>query len=319
MRYKDYYKTLGVPRDAEPETIKAAYRRLARKFHPDVSREPLAELRFKEVGEAYKVLKDPTARAAYDQIPYPRYQSQSQSSAEPKPQAKRRTADSTPRKPVHDAPRAAPRRDDESFGDILGEIMGRPSAPRHRGLNVHGSDQRAKVQIDVEEAYTGTWRNVSMPTYVTDEYGAPIVSKRTLKVSIPKGLRSGQTLRLAGQGFPGMGEGRDGDLYLDIVIRPHRRYRVQGRDIYLDIPLSHTAASLGVLVNVPTPAGPVQLTIPPGSAFGRKLRLKGKGIPGEPAGDLYAVIVQAESESASVAQKAYNALKSAFNFSPRQT
>ncbi|HWT70846.1 MAG TPA: DnaJ C-terminal domain-containing protein [Oxalicibacterium sp.] len=316
MRYKDYYKTLGVPRDAEPETIKAAYRRLARKYHPDVSREPLAELRFKEVGEAYKVLKDPAARAAYDLIPAPRYQSQGNS--EPRPQAKRRPTESAPRRPVHDAPRAAPRRDDESFGDILGEIMGRPSTSRPRGLNVHGSDQRAKVQIDVEEAYSGTWRNVSMPTYVTDEYGAPVVSKRTLKVSIPKGLRSGQTLRLAGQGFPGMGEGRDGDLYLDIVIRPHRRYRVEGRDVYLDIPLSHTAASLGVLVNVPTPSGPVQLTIPPGSAFGRKLRLKGKGIPGEPAGDLYAVIVQAEP-AGGVAQKAYNALKSAFTFSPRQT
>ncbi|HTH45314.1 MAG TPA: DnaJ C-terminal domain-containing protein [Oxalicibacterium sp.] len=317
MRYKDYYKTLGVARDATPETIKAAYRRLARKYHPDVSREPLAELRFKEVGEAYKVLKDPAARASYDLESYSGYQSASR--AEAKAQSARRTADSAPRKPMHDAPRPAPKRDDESFGDILGEIMGRPVPPRHRGLNVHGSDQRAKVQIDVEEAYTGTWRNVSMPTYVTDEYGAPIVSKRMLKVSIPKGLRSGQTLRLAGQGFPGMGEGRDGDLYLDIVIRPHRRYRVEGRDIYLDIPLSHTAASLGVLVNVPTPAGPVQLTIPPGSAFGRKMRLKGKGIPGEPAGDLYAVIVPAEAAGGGVAQKAYNALKSAFTFSPRQT
>jgi curved DNA-binding protein len=315
MRYKDHYKTLGVPRDAAPETIKAAYRRLARKYHPDVSGEPLAELRFKEVGEAYKVLKDPATRAAYDLIPCPSYYSQSR--AEAKPQAARRPAGAAPKQPKREAATPPPKHD-ESFGDILGEIMGRPSAPRHRGLNAHGSDQRAKVQIEVEEAYTGTWRNVSMPTYVTDEYGAPIVSKRTLKVSIPKGLRSGQTLRLAGQGFPGMGEGRDGDLYLDVVIRPHRRYRVEGRDIYLDIPLSHTAAALGVVVNVPTPAGSVQLTVPPGSAFGRKLRLKGKGIPGEPAGDLYAVIVQAEAESGSVAQKAYNALKSAF-FSPRQT
>jgi curved DNA-binding protein len=319
MRYKDHYKTLGVPRNATPEAIKAAYRRLARKYHPDVSREPLAELRFKEVGEAYKVLKDPASRAAYDLIPCPGFYSQHR--AEAKPQAARRAADAAPRQPQ---PRAkpettAPPKHDESFGDILGEIMGRPSAPRPRGLNVHGSDQRAKVQIEVEEAYTGTWRNVSMPTYVTDEYGAPIVSKRTLKVSIPKGLRSGQTLRLAGQGFPGMGEGRDGDLYLDIVIRPHRRYRVEGRDIYLDIPLSHTNVTLGALVNVPTPTGPVQLTIPPGSAFGRKLRLKGKGIPGEPAGDLYAVLVESEAAHGGVAQKAYNALKSAFSFSPRQT
>jgi len=315
MKYKDYYKTLGVPRGATQEAIKAAYRKLARKYHPDVSREPLAELRFKEVGEAYKTLKDPASRAAYDRLPYPSYQHR----PEPKPQAARRAPKPTFKEPAREAPASA-KRDDENFGDILGEILGRPATPhKHRGLNVHGSDQRAKVQIDVEEAYTGTWRNVSMPTYVTDEYGAPIVGKRTLKVNIPKGLRSGQTLRLAGQGFPGMGEGRDGDLYLDVVIRPHRRYRIEGRDIYFDIPLSPTAVTLGAMVNVPTPAGPVQLAVPPGSAFGRKLRLKGKGIPGEPAGDLYAVIVKADPVGGGVAQKAYNALKSAFAFSPRQT
>jgi len=319
MRYKDYYKVLGVPRDATQDVIKAAYRRLARKYHPDVSREPLAELRFKEVGEAYKVLKDPEARAAYDLIPCPAPFQSRPERAEPKPQAARRTASPSFRQPPRESAASAARKEDENFGDILGEMMGRPQSapPRRGGLNVHGSDQRARVLIDLEEAYAGTWRNVSMPTYVTDEYGTPVISKRTLKVSIPKGLRSGQTLRLAGQGFPGMGEGRDGDLYLEVVIRPHRRYRVEGRDIYFDVPLPATVAALGTTVNVTTPLGPVQLSVPAGSSAGRKLRLKGKGIPGDPAGDLYAVIVQGEAAPGGVAQRAYSALKAAFAFSPR--
>jgi curved DNA-binding protein len=310
MRYRDYYETLGVPRDAAQEAIKGAYRKLARKYHPDVSREPFAEMRFKEVGEAYKVLKDPEARQAYDQMFFTAPRRGRPAPAPGQPQQ-------------HDygfqyrAPPPPPKREEETFGNILDEMMGRPmpSSPPHRSINVHGSDQHAKVQIDLEESYAGTWRNISMPTYVTDEYGAPIISKRTLKVSIPKGVRSGQTLRLAGQGFPGMGEGRCGDLYLEVVIRPHRRYRVQGRDIYFQVPLSSTAAALGTTVNVPTPAGAVQLSIPPGSGAGRKLRLKGKGIPGDPAGDLYAVIVDAAPTARNaVAQKAYRALKAAFDF-----
>jgi curved DNA-binding protein len=315
MRYKDHYKTLGVSRDATQEVIKAAYRKLARKYHPDVSREPHAELHFKEVGEAYKVLKDAESRAIYDQIPYVAEASR----AGQKPQATPRAGGTSFRTPPREAP--IPPKRDEEFSNILDEVMGRkPSAPpKRRGINVHGSDQHAKVQIDLEETYAGTSRNISMPTYVTDEYGAPIVSKRTLKVSIPKGMRSGQTLRLAGQGFPGMGEGKDGDLYLEIVIRAHRRYRIDGRDIYFDMPLSANVAALGATVNVPTPAGSIQLAIPPGSAAGRKLRLKGKGIPGDPAGDLYAVIVDAvPSAPSSVAQKAYRALKTAFDFSPRE-
>lgn len=310
MRQRDYYETLGVPRDAAQETIKGAYRKLARKYHPDVSREPYAEVRFKEVGEAYKVLKDPDARLAYDQtfLFAPRR-------SRPEPAAKQ-----PPQRSYgfeYREPPPPPRREEENFSSILDEMMGRPAAspPLHRGINVHGSDQHAKVQIDLEEAYAGTSRSISMPTYITDEYGAPIVTKRTLKVSIPRGIRSGQTLRLAGQGFPGMGEGRSGDLYLEVVIRPHRRYRVEGRDLFFEIPLSSAMAALGTTVNMPTPAGAVQLSIPPGSGAGRKLRLRGKGIPGDPAGDLYAVIVDAAPVVRhAVAQKAYRAFKAAFDF-----
>ncbi len=309
MKLKDYYATLGVPRTATQEVIKSAYRKLARKYHPDVSREAHAEIRFKEVGEAYKVLKDPESRLAYNQqsgIAYMHH--------EAPPQAARRNTGSASSQ-AHET-----RRSEENFGNILDEAMGRANAtpPRHRGINVHGSDQHAKVQIDLEDTFHGTACTISMPTYVTDEYGMPMVSKRTLKVSVPKGIRAGQTLRLAGQGFPGMGEGKAGDLYLEVVIRPHRRYRVDGRDIYFDIPLTSNVATLGTTVNVPTPEGAIQLSIPPGSASGRKLRLKGKGIPGYPAGDLYAVIVNvAPAVHTVVAQKAYQALKAAFDFSPR--
>lgn len=311
MRNKDHYQTLGIPRNAGPEEIKSAYRKLARKFHPDVSREPHAEIQFKEVGEAYKILKDPEKRLAYDQIPSGSPEYRQESRPQPKKAGPRESASQFREPPP------PPKREDENFGHILDEVMGRrpSSPPKPRGINVHGSDQHAKVQIDLEEAYAGTSRSISMPTYVTDEYGAPIVSKRTLKVSIPKGMRNGQTLRLAGQGFPGMGEGKAGDLYLEVTIRPHRRYRIDGRDIYLDIPLSSSVAALGTTVNLPTPAGSVQLAVPPGSTAGRKLRLKGQGIPGDPAGDLYAVIVNTTTPARNaVAQKAYRALKAAFDF-----
>lgn len=316
MTTLDYYRILGVPRNAEPEAIKAAYRRLARKYHPDVSRELNAELRFKEVGEAYKVLKDAESRLLYDQtfVPPLRKTAATQTSANANPKA------ASPRSygyEYHETAAPPPKPAEENFGNILDEIMGRPNPtpPRHNRINVHGSDQHAKVQIDLEEAYSGTFRNISMPTYITDEYGAAMVTNRTFKVAIPKGVRSGQTLRLAGQGFPGVGEGRAGDLYIEITIRPHRRFRIEGRDIFYDIPLTPEIAALGTTINMPTPEGAVQLSIPAGSSVGRKLRLKGKGIPGQPAGDLYVLIVEAAAAApTAVAQKAYRALRAAFTF-----
>lgn len=320
MKSLDYYKILGVATDADQETIKAAYRRLARKYHPDVSRELHAELRFKEVGEAYKVLKDTEARLIYDQSRTPpshtAFTTQKPARSTVPPSAQPSPSSRSYGFEYREAP-PPPKRTEENFGNILDEMMGRPNAtpPRHNGINIHGSDQHAKVQIDLEEAYSGTSRNISMPTYVTDEYGAPLVTNRTFKVSIPKGVRSGQTLRLAGQGFPGTGEGHAGDLYLEIMIRPHRRFRIEGRDIYYDIPLTPDIAALGTTINMPTPEGSVQLSIPAGSSAGRKLRLKGKGIPGQPAGDLYVLIIEAAPVApTAVAQKAYRALRAAFTF-----
>lgn len=323
MKFKDYYATLGVPPDASLDAIKKAYRRLARKYHPDVSREPLAELRFKEVGEAYAVLKDPEKRQLYDLTPRPFSFSRRETQAEPPREntRPRETRQETRQaNQSHEKTTGARRERPENFGNILDEMMGRPDVqpPRQRNINVHGSDQHAKVQIDLEDTYHGTARSISVPTCTTDEYGMPLVSKRTLKVSIPKGVRAGQTLRLAGQGFPGLGEGKAGDLYLEVVIRPHRRYRVEGRDVYVDVPVSSHAAMLGTTAHVFTPEGSIQLSVPPGTIAGRKLRVRGKGIPGDPPGDLYAVITTtAPPVHTVVAQKAYRALKAAFDFSPR--
>lgn len=315
MKFKDHYATLGVPRNATPEAIKKAYRKFARRYHPDVSREHLAELRFKEVGEAYAILRDADKRFAYDQS-YAPYAAQD---AAPSPRPSRSYSEDAKKTA---AASATPRQSEENFGNILDEMMGRPGThgAKPRSLNVHGSDQHAKVQIDLEDTFHGTARSISIPTYVTDDYGMPLVSKRTLKVSIPRGIRGGQTLRLAGQGHAGIGDGKAGDLYLEVVIRPHRRYQVEGRDLYVDVPLTAQAASLGTSVEVSTPEGTIQLSVPPGSVAGRKLRVRGKGIPGDPPGDLYAVITHASTPlHTAVAQKAYRALKAAFDFSPRTT
>ena len=188
-------------------------------------------------------------------------------------------------------------------------------------INLRGEDHHAKVLIDLEDAYRGARRSLTLRMPAFDEQGHGILQERTLDVSIPKGIRQGQNLRLAGQGGPGLGSGPAGDLYLEIEFKPHRHFRVDGRDVYVDLPLAPWEAALGAAVPVPTPDGELELTIPPGSAAGRKLRLKGKGIPGDPAGDLYAVLaVTLPPASSDAARRAYEALKAAAgaDFNPRR-
>lgn len=310
MKFKDYYETLGVKRDATQNEIKSAYRKLARKFHPDVSKETNAEARFKEVGEAYKVLRDPEQRASYDRLGANWKNGQD---FQPPPNA--------------DAGFEFSGRggragfgDSSDFGDYFEQMFGQQTGWRGQRRNMHaqGEDHHAKVQIDLEDAYRGAERNISLRMPVVDENGHVVTKERTLSVNIPKGIRAGQTLRLAGQGGPGMGEGKAGDLYLEIVFRPHPRYRVDGHDVYVDLPLAPWEAALGASIAVPTPEGSVELMIPPNSIAGRKLRLKGKGIPGKETGDLYVVLTvvlppaQTESE-----KQAYLALQQAFDFNPR--
>lgn len=313
MQFKDYYATFGVSRDATQDEIKRAYRKLARKYHPDVSKEPDAEVRFKELGEAYEVLKDPEKRAAYDQMG-----SQWKAGQDFRPPPDWDAGFEFRGRGGEDHPGAG---DGADYSDFFEALFGRQAQgprARHAGLHARGQDRHARVLIDLEDAYRGAQRSISMHLPVLDAQGHVGIAERKLDVSIPQGIRSGQHLRLVGQGAAGLGEGPAGDLYLEIAFQPHRLFRVDGRDVFLDLPLAPWEAALGATVTAPTPEGSVQLTIPAGSAAGRKLRLKGKGIPGQPPGDLYVVLgivlPPADSEDA---KEAWRALASAFRFNPR--
>lgn len=334
MEFKDYYKTLGVARDASAEDIKAAYRKLARKFHPDVSKEKDAEARFKEIGEASEVLRDAEKRAAYDAAGS---QWERQQAAGGAPRGAGPHDFQPP--PGWDAGfEFSGRGGDDPFAgadhsDFFEALFGRARAGRAgRGdgnpgarrpdVQMPGQDHHAKVMIDLEDAFRGAQRSISLRMPALDDEGRGVMRERMLEINIPKGIREGQRLRLAGQGGPGLGDGPAGDLFLEIAFNPHPRFRVDGRDVYVDLPLAPWEAALGASVSAATPDGDVELTIPPGSVAGRKLRLKGKGIPGTSAsnlaGDLYVVLAIALPPADSgKAKAAYEAFSAAFDFNPR--
>lgn len=314
MEFKDYYQIMGVKRDATQDEIKRAYRKLARRYHPDVSKEPEAEAHFKEVGEAYEVLKDPEKRAAYDQLGADWQAGQDF-------------------RPPPDWDQGFEFRgggftgaDAEPFSDFFESLFGRGGFgggfegrhAGHRQGHRRGDDTHARVLIDLEDAYQGAARTLTLKHSELGPDGRPRLRERTLSVKIPKGVRQGQHIRLARQGEPGQGQGEPGDLYLEVDFHPHRLYRVEGRDVFLDLPVAPWEAALGASVKVPTPTGPVDLKIPAGSTAGRKLRLKGRGIPGPSAGDLYVVLritlPPAETEAA---RAAYRDFEKALAFNPR--
>ncbi|WP_428610221.1 DnaJ C-terminal domain-containing protein [Sedimenticola sp.] len=285
MQYKDYYAVMGVNKEATQDEIKRAYRRLARKYHPDVSKEVDAEKRFKEVGEAYEVLKDPEKRAAYDQLGANWKAGQD---FRPPPDWDAGFEFSGGGFTGGDASEYS-----DFFESLFGQGFGSAFRSAHQGrgqFHAPGQDHHAKVLIDLEDAFHGATRSITLHAPELDPRGHVVTRERTLNVRIPKGVRQGQQIRLAGQGTPGIGQGVAGDLYLEIEFKPHRLYRVDGRDIYLDLPISPWEAALGAKVKLPTPAGVIDLTIPAGSSSGRKLRLKERGIPGRTPGDLYAVL-----------------------------
>jgi curved DNA-binding protein len=305
MEFKDYYGIMGVARDATQDEIKRAYRKLARKYHPDVSKETDAEARFKELGEAYEVLKDPEKRAAYDQLG-----------------ANWKAGQDFRPPPDWDAgfEFSGGYQDGSAFSDFFETLFGRTGASHAGGpgFRTRGEDHHARILIDLEDAFQGATRTITLHAPQLDGQGHVRTRERTLNVRIPRGIRQGQHIRLAGQGTPGFGGGVAGDLYLDVEFKPHRLYRVDGRDLYLDLPLAPWEAALGARVKVPTPEGVVDLTIPSASTAGRKLRLKGRGIPGTPAGDLYVVLQivlpPAESESA---RQFYRTMQQELAFNPR--
>ncbi len=283
MDFKDYYDIMGVKRDASQDEIKRAYRKLARKYHPDVSKAADAEVRFKEVGEAYEVLKDPEKRAAYDQLGA-NYKSGQDFNPPPDWDAGFEFSGGG----FTDG-------DASAYSDFFESLFGGAgfgrahAGHRQRAYQAHGEDHHAKVLIDLEDAYKGASRSISLQSPELDHSGHVVTRQRTLNVKIPKGVKQGQRIRLAGQGSAGMGGGQAGDLYLEIEFNPHQIYRVEGHDVYLDLPVTPWEAALGATVKVPTPDGKIDLKIPASTASGRKMRLKGRGIPGNPAGDLYVV------------------------------
>jgi curved DNA-binding protein len=310
VEYKDYYKIMDVDRKATQDEIKRSYRKLARKYHPDVSSESDAEAKFKEVGEAYEVLKDPEKRAAYDQLG-----SQWKAGQDFRPP------------PGWDAgfefsEAGRGRAEDFGFSDFFEELYGRqPHATRggsRRSVHMRGQDHHAKVMVDIEDSYTGASRSITlrMPEVTPD--GHVVTRNRTLNVRIPKGIRAGQQIRLAGQGGAGMGSADAGDLYLEVAFQPHPRYSVEGTDIRVDLPVAPWEAALGAKVNVQTPAGSVDLKVPANSQTGKKLRLKGRGLPGKTPGDLYVVLkIVNPPTNTEKAREAWRTIQQQFEFSPR--
>lgn len=302
MEFKDYYAELGVKPDASQADIKRAYRKLARQFHPDVSKEPNAEARFKSVAEAHEVLHHAERRAAYDEAV-----------------AERKNGGSF--KPFSSS--AAPQgwnegfdfggADDASRSDFFEALFGRHRTEARRNAPRPAHDHHARVLIDLKDAYRGGLRSIDLRMPVTDASGRMAMQQRQLEVNIPKGMRAGQHLRLAGQGSDG------GDLYLEIEFAPHPRFRVEDRDVYVDLPLAPWEAALGGLQTVATPDGSVQLNVPADSPAGRQLRLKGKGIPGNPPGDLYVrLTISLPPAVTAEAQEAYRLMASSFSdFKPR--
>lgn len=329
MQYKDYYAIMGVARDATAEQIKTAYRKLARKYHPDKSDQADAEQRFKELGEAYEVLKDPQKRQAYDTLG-PNYRP-GQEFQPPPGWEQMFTGGAGPgegadffdlfRGPLRDGFRAGPAYGARRRGGFGG---GRPGAgfgaggaqfdrqgfsgPRPR----RGEDTRARLEIDIEDAYAGATRQITLRS-------DPNAGERTLSVQVPKGIRAGQQIRLAGQGHAGMEGGSAGDLLLEVAFRDHPRWRAQGSDVYVDVPIAPWVGALGGTVTVPTPTGSVDLRIPSGSQGGRRLRLRGRGLPSKEAGDLFAVLKVELPPARSDAQRAaWEQFREAFEPSPVQ-
>ena len=310
MEYKDYYKILGVERDATADQIKTAYRKLARQHHPDISKAAGAEDRFKEISEAYEVLKDPEKRAAYDQVG----------------QGFRPGQDFRP-PPGWDAGFEFSDSEGgggEDFSDFFELLFGRAQQGRARRagggeFRARGQDHHAKILIDLPDSYQGASRTISLRGAELDENGNVRMRERQVNVAIPKGVRQGQLIRLAGQGSPGVGGAPAGDLYLEVEFNPHSAYRVEDKDVYLDLPVAPWEAALGGKVKSPTPSGVVDLTIPAGSNQGRKLRLKGRGIPAREPGDLYVVLQIALPPAASAeAQRLYREMEQKLAFNPRQ-
>ncbi|KTD10868.1 DNA-binding protein DnaJ [Legionella gratiana] len=289
---KDYYKIMGVSEDASEKDIKMAYRKLARKYHPDISKEPDAEERFKEMGEAYEVLKDPAKRAEYDKYQKSRNFNQ-------KAQY------------THWRPEEAEQFYRGNFNEDLFETLFGHS--RYSQQPMAGHDYHGKISISLEEAFTGTIKNLQVPMEQDSK-----INMQTLKVKIPSGVKSGQQIRLAGQGAPGMHGGLRGDIYLTVHVEKHPLFDVIDSDIYLTLPITPWEAALGTTVVVPTLGGKIDLKIPPNSQGGQKLRLKNRGLPGTIPGHQYVLLkIITPPPTTEAATELYKRMAEVMPFNPR--
>jgi curved DNA-binding protein len=326
MEYRDYYQILGMARTATADEIKKAYRRLARKFHPDVSKEKDAEQKFKEVQEAYEVLKDPEKRAAYDQLgsewksgeqfrPPPDWGGGFEFRGGPR---RSRTGSRGGARQAEDFEEA------EGFSDFFSSLFGNRGFsggggnPFAGATNRAARDHHARVDIDLEEAYAGTTRTLELKRPELKPDGTLDLKTHTVRVTIPAGVTDGQLIRLAGQGEQATGGGRAGDLYLEIHIRPHRLFQLDGRDVTLTLPIAPWESALGATVTVPTLGGGVEVRIPPNSQSGQKMRLRGRGLPGSPPGDQYIQLkVVVPPANSPEARTLFEEMKEKLNFNPR--
>lgn len=299
---KDYYEVMGLARDASDKDIKMAYRRLARKYHPDINKEPDAEEKFKELGQAYEVLKDPKKRAEYDKFGA--------------------QWDQPHTRQAHQGPQSYGYYQQQAGGpgaeideDILESLFG---FGRQRHAPRAGEDYHANLTLTLEEAYSGTSRQVEVPTHQTDASGHVKTSMQTLHVKIPAGVYQGQKVRLAGQGGPGFNQGPRGNLYLNIHLHHHALYEVKDKDVYLTLPISPWEAALGASVKVPTLGGMVDLKIPSHSQSGQQLRLKGRGLPGKTPGDQLVLLkIVTPPANTEAAKKIYEQMAKELHFNPR--
>jgi curved DNA-binding protein len=313
MQFRDYYQILGVARDETAENIKKAFRKLARKYHPDVSKEPDAESRMKELNEAYTVLSDPEKRAAYDQLGRGYQPGQE---FRPPPDWDAGFEFSGAGFSPHET---------ADFSDFFAELFGRMGGghgaahARQGNFRAGGEDHHAKVMLDLEDSFTGATRQISLRVPQVDAQGHVQLTTRTLNVKIPRGVHEGQVIRLAGQGAPGIGGAAAGDLLLEVHFSSHARFRPDGRNLHVVLPVAPWEAALGAVVTLQLPDGDIKVRIPEGSQGGRQLRVRGKGIPGDPAGDLFLdiqiVLPPADNPKA---RQVYEAMARDLAFDPRR-
>lgn len=309
MEFRDYYETLGVERDVTQDEIKRAYRKLARKYHPDVSKEENAEQQFKALGEAYEVLKDPEKRAAYDQLGA-NWQGGQDFNAPPDWDAGFEFSGG-----------GFTQGDGQAYSDFFESLFGqsfRNAGRQPHGPSQQGGDRHARVVIDLEDSLNGATRKITFHVPEVDAQGHVRTRERVLNIKIPKGIAPGQSIRLAGQGDPSVSGGKAGDLYLDVEFKKHPFYRLDGADISIDLPIAPWEAALGATVKVPTPSGRVDVKIPAGSAQGKKLRFKDKGLPGKKPGHFYVVLhIVLPPANTPEAEKIYQLMAKELAFNPR--